>query len=148
MLSLLEKPERKSSRFAVVTFLVLGLGLVLFYLYDLVSAYATLKWPTVIGQIVQSSIRVVKDKGTAYCPDISWTYHVEGRIYSGSNDPFCESNAHAQAVVAKFPVGANVAISYSPQDASVSTIEPGMPKLPIMLLIIGVVFIIASIYNI
>ncbi len=146
--ALLDKPERKRNRFAVVLFFMLGLVCVLFYLYDAVSAYATVKWPTVIGRVDQSYIRIEKDKGTAYCPILTWTYHVQGASYSGSNYVFCESYAHAQAIVTKYPAGANVVISYSPQDPSISTNEPGKPHLPIFFLIIGVIFIIASIYNI
>ncbi len=95
---------------------------------------------------MQSNIRVVKDKGTAYCPNISWTYRVAGNNYSSSNDPFCASRAQAQAKVAKFPMGARVVISYSPQDPGKSTIEPGKLEYPIFFLIAGVIAIVIAFF--
>jgi hypothetical protein len=76
---------------------VVGVGLVLVSSADIVNAYASSKWPTITGWIVQSEIRAVKDKRTAYCSDFSWTYRVQGITFTSSNNPFCASRAHAQA---------------------------------------------------
>ena len=142
----LDKPEKKSNGAVAVVCIIVGIVMILTSLNDYVNAYATSKWPTIGGTIVNSGIRISKDKGTAYCPMISWTYHIQGAIYTSSNDPFCSSLAQAQAKVNQFPAGARVTISYSPRDPSISTIEPGKLKFPVYFLLMGVIQIIIAIF--
>jgi Protein of unknown function (DUF3592) len=146
-MSFLDKPEKKTNGFAVVIFLILGLVGILISLKDIVDARASLKWPTVKGWIVKSEIRISKDKGTAYCPVLTWNYIVNGKKFNVPNDPFCSTLAQAKAKIAKFPMGARVTISYSPSDPGNSTLEPGVLKMPIYVLLLGVVSIVIGLFN-
>ena len=132
---------------SLIRFSTKGTAIIIAGLDRGVDEYARMRWPIVEGRIVQSEIRIYKDKGTSYCPILAWEYVVQGEIYKDSNDTFCLSQTQAQSKIAKFPMGARVSISYSPQDPGISAIAPGISAISIIILLVGVVFIVIAFYN-
>ncbi len=92
-------------------------------------------WPTVPGEITRSSVGEIRDGGdrdrTEYAPDIAYRYGAGSRDRVGTRVRFTAfdagSQAQAQAVVARYPVGATVIVYYDSADPDQAVLVPGPP---------------------
>jgi len=111
-------------------------------------------WPSAPGVITVSQVdsMLIKRKAKA---KISYRFTVGGGSYVGSRVRFADttgSNRSSQeALIAPYPVGANVKVYYDPKNPKVSVLEPGggirgfgliIP--PLLLVVIGGFFVAAG----
>ncbi|MCB9866046.1 MAG: DUF3592 domain-containing protein [Phycisphaerales bacterium] len=104
-------------------------------------AWTTSHWPSVIGEVIRSSVRQRADHtppvhhgvaaGTwTYEPEITYCYTVEGTEYTASGVTATRvstsRSASAESVVARYPVGRRVKVHYNPADPGEALLEPGL----------------------
>jgi len=119
-----------SAPFAVIGFVVLGIGV-----YLLSSDSATKNWPTADGVVTSSKLETntVQTKDIAghlryresRVPKVSYRYTVDGRQLEGSKlhrEP--RADDQGATVVARYPVGKAVKVHYDPKDPTSSVLEP------------------------
>jgi hypothetical protein len=81
---------------------------------------AARRWPAAPGTIIGAEIRVTPDSGKepSYETVVRYAYTVQGRQYEGTQDDLTwvsSSQELAQAIVARYQVGASVSVYYDPQ---------------------------------
>lgn len=85
-------------------------------------------WPKIKGQIRSSEVKVITGEGEAYEPKISYVYVVGGQEFFGDTiQPglvLFDDREPADALIAKYPAHAQVAIFYNPADPGESTLDP------------------------
>ncbi|XWX02988.1 DUF3592 domain-containing protein [Aggregatilineales bacterium SYSU G02658] len=80
------------------------------------------KWEKTIGQITRSEVGVhISSEGDNMDrPIIHWAYKVNGRRYEGQLGDI--GYFRAKQLVAKYPVGKQVEVSYNPEKPQISTV--------------------------
>ena len=139
-------------------FTVVGIGLTIKGVNDLSNAKASSEWPTAEGRIVSSTVekfRSTKDVGkrrkyiSMYKPNIVYEYSVDGDTYTAENYTFVELHSSdakdIRQITDRYPAGHVTPVYYSPEDAALSVLEPGVTWRTYMPLMMGLIFILASI---
>lgn len=91
---------------------------------------ASLQWPKALGRITASEVQTVDHGGNVgHClPVVSYTFAVESATYTGSAISFRNPEStkkSATAIVARYPVGSEVTVSYDPNYPAACVLEPG-----------------------
>lgn len=135
-------------------FIVVGLILVGFGVYNIYQANASEKWPTTTGEIVSSDVKRHAGEAskpnrrggqsTTYSPDILFEYDIEGETYTSSKVAFggvsFNDRADAQRIVDNYPVGKQVTVYYNPKAPDIAVLEVGMSDTIWLLPIFGSIF--------
>lgn len=97
---------------------------------------ATLEWPTVIGKITHSQVASEYSRDSdgrttkMYYPNIKYDYTVNGVDYKGDKHQLKQvkssPDTFAREAVSEFPVNKTVPVYYSPDDASLAVLSPGV----------------------
>jgi hypothetical protein len=100
---------------------------------------ASMDWPTTTGKMTQASLEERKTNVTrggvteveiSYRPVLQYRYEVAGKGYLGSRlgpvTVYLKAKDEADAVVARYPVNADVKVYYDPQSAKDLVLEPGL----------------------
>ena len=134
-----------------VAFIVVGAGIALFAGYSLIVGARSEHWPRAIGTIVSSAVSEQTDnKGvTMYTAEIRYRYSVHGQELIGDNVKFggqlsLDASSRAANVVAKYPVGATVPVSYDPDRPSRAVLEPGKNPLAWFGIVFGMIFLVVG----
>ena len=121
-----------------VVFILGFIGVGIFLIYRSVQsrkrAEASQGWPSTVGQISEARVAhsvhtdTDGDSSDSYTPYVTYTYQVAGQEYTGRDVTFGfkqgYSNASkAQAVVGKYPLGAQVSVYYDPADPQKAVLE-------------------------
>jgi len=108
------------------------IGAVLFYNGTnlIYKANASLKWPSVDGQVRSSSVQTNhKGDSPTYIPDVGYSYLVNKDSYFNTRLVYGNRNSgrikDVQKVIDQYPVGRTVKVYYNPSNPSESVIEPG-----------------------
>jgi hypothetical protein len=114
----------------------MGVGIFLIYrsVQSRKKAEASQGWPSTIGQINESRVShsvytdTDGDSRDSYTPYVEYTYQVAGQTYTGREITFgfkqgFSNASKAQAMLAKFPVGAQVNVYYDPADPQQAVLE-------------------------
>lgn len=117
------------------------------------SAYWSLRsqtWPTVGGHITSSRMTQhdSQDGGETYGVALTFDYQIGETGYHGQRLSFgtmSASSGYAQQILARYPVGQTVTVHYAPGDPKNSVLEPGWHAGTAIPLVVGTVFILASI---
>jgi hypothetical protein len=99
---------------------------------------ATESWPTTTGRVIESSVtegRAYTTRGSRrrshpiFTPQVRYQYTIDDRTFEGDRialDLVTYRTAdEATAVIARYPVGAAVPVSYDPARSDQSVLEPG-----------------------
>lgn len=138
-------------------FAVLGVVLLAVGLRDALRAARTRRWPTTAGTVVSTEVvphrRTVETASGSqlqihYEARVHYEYTL-GHTHVGSsvlrlNALETSSEAHAQAVLSRYPPGQAVQVSYSPVDPTDSVLEPGAHPADFIRCAIGVVFLLVA----
>lgn len=114
-------------------------------------AKASEAWPTVPGVVTHSEVAShTSDGKRMYRPDVRYDYEVDGRRYEGSTvwfggDYSSSSSGGARKVVARYPPGREVAVSYDPEAPYESVLEPGAVFSSYAVLGIGALFAVIGV---
>lgn len=93
------------------------------------SASASVNWPTAQGQMLSISSRKFGFPRPAFVPFAEYTFNANGHEQMGKRIGYrviaCRDEKEIERVVAKYPVGSKVKVTYNPADPRDSSIEPG-----------------------
>lgn len=132
-------------------FLLLGVGLAWWGWTIVQDARASAAWPTVEGRVTRSEVDESSDAdgGDSYSPEVTYTYQVDDQAYENSTIKFGEnsysSRRRAEAIVANYPVGERVTVSYDPNAPGRSVLEPGVTAGSFIVMGVGAVFVVVSV---
>jgi len=119
-------------------FAAAGLISSLVVISDLAEARASARWPSTPGTVLSSRVEghstlVTRGGGqstTVWSPLVEYSFHVGERSYHGSRIAFgpevAAGRGLADAVVARYPVGASVTVHYDPANPAHATLETGL----------------------
>lgn len=120
---------------------------------ELFAEARTLFWREVPGTITKSDVVLVSETRSTsrnvrpvdrkwYGWDLEYTYRVDGIVYAGDRASLLETPVwnrnSADAMAAKYPVGANVAAYVSPDDPALAILEPGFTAAAVALMLSSV----------
>lgn len=136
---------------AVVLFAVFAaLGLILWRIGRLKRAVAVARaWPTVPGRVVGGGIDVRRGRGVSYGVIIEYEYQVAGRRhrslrYSLSGPPYFSFEGRAKRLLARFPAGAAVTVSYDPAEPHNGVIALQAPQIVMLRVVFWVFFVLIA----
>lgn len=127
------------------TFTLIGLGILIFGIKYLQKARATLQWPKAEGRIIRSRVAdwYDSDGDTMYGAQIEYAYIVDGYEYHGhevkKGTPQTSSPDPQEKIVARYPRGAAVMVTYDPENITDAVLEPGAAWGAYLPLILGIV---------
>lgn len=148
---------------AGLMFLAAGLAAQFFMADMMEEAKASKTWPTLKGTVVVSEIHSTQStdsdgrEQTMYYPEISAQYEWDGKTYwtSGINVGPQETSSSRNSVrkkTAAYPVGSTVDVYYDPESPDYAVLEPGLPLLykilivlPYAALILGALTLLRSV---
>lgn len=139
--------------------LVLLTGIYIFFLgvRNMVRGVASTHWPKARATVVRSEIQTdtsfdqkTRRSSTDYLANILFRYQIYGRDYTTSTLHFGQvlgsSNiADAQLRLLRYPSGAEVDVSYNPDNPSIAAAEPGFNAEALWLVGAGMAFILPCI---
>ena len=144
-----------------LSFITLAAGLIWLYFAwrtitrDKRRAYDSKHWPVAGGHIRTSHVVAIQHGPSLVNePLIEYSYVVRGQTYSSKRISFDPAAIKLPyEVVARYPVGARVNVTYDPIDPTVSVLQPGRPgpgffvyvmRLagPIILIVAGIVMLL------
>lgn len=138
----------------ILAFAGAGVFLLIKSFKDRKKAEASQGWPTTQGQIIEARIAESTstdsdgDTSTSYSPAVKFTYRVAQQEYTGNKITFGFIQGHgnykkAQAVLAHYPLGAQVNVYYDPANPADAVLERKAGGSTISL-VLGIIFILIS----
>ena len=135
------------------TFLAFG-GIGVFVIYKAYrtrqQADASQGWPAVRGELTDARVdrSTDSDGGASYIPRLRYTYQVSGTTFTGDKITFgfhqsYGSEAKAQAVLQRYPVGSNAMVYYNPANPGEAVLERAAGGFGVSL-VIGIVFLLIA----
>jgi Protein of unknown function (DUF3592) len=128
-------------------FLVMGLT-------DLLAARRSVNWPIASATILQSTLVRHAGRSTTYRAQVLYRFQVGDRIYRGTQVSYGDhlsSRSHAEQILSRNPRGAEVPVSYDPQNPEKAVLQPGVapfawlyPGLGTFLVLLGGVLLLYS----
>ena len=119
----------------IVFGLVWASGFGLLHFRALAKAKASESWPSAMGRIAASEVRVEestdRDSTTWYNPVVAYRYTVGGREFEGARLRFGNyrqsTRKKAEAMLARYSAGGSVPVRYNPADPAESVLETTTP---------------------
>jgi hypothetical protein len=124
--------------FIVFGVFTLGMGVMNAY-----RGTVSIRWPAANGTIKSSSTERIGGKRVRYRINILYEYSVNGKIFTGTGVAFglgAAGAATAGGFVARYPVGKEVKVFYSPDHPEEAVLEPGVVGQSWCCLIVGSLF--------
>lgn len=133
-------------------YLLAGMGVFVWGSSVVYHSYLSSSWPTVEGQIVQSTLRETNVDLPKKYPDIRYSYVIYGQVYESRQIRLAQhvnmSSNEATALVERYPVGRQVVVYYKPDDHTTVILEPGLSLSSFSLIFAGMcMFIVPSILS-
>lgn len=143
--------------FICAVFAVVGVALLVAGLRDVWRAARSRRWPTAPGKVIsaeelQRERKLPEEAGGGtrihYEAHVHYEYTV-GRVLIGSTvlsmgPSESSSEARAQAILARYPPGKVLQVSYNPQDPTESVLEPGASPVNFVRAGMGVFFLLLA----
>ena len=136
-------------------FLIVGVLLGGFLLWQLIKGMKAKNWPTAQGRVIDSRVSTSVsydddgDRSTTYGAEISYSYDIDGYEYSGhrrSFSDFSSSNRRrAEKIVARYAPGTNMPVYYRPDDPEESVLEPGINLVSVLFLLLPAIFLVIGV---
>jgi len=111
-------------------------------------AKASTNWPTATGTVTASGIKKVVFRRQ---PQIAYTYSVNGTLFTSQRVSFAGGykSKEVDPILARYPVGAQVAVAHDPQNPAEATLETGSNKqVTAQVRVLWICFILIVIVNI
>ncbi|MFZ6734911.1 DUF3592 domain-containing protein [Undibacterium sp. Ji42W] len=130
-----------------ILFIFIAVAWMFWSVLDLFRASQSLHWPTVQAKVRVCKVRRYFHRTTGYKDSaiqewsfqLLYDYSVNGQVYQGDKAFFCgwPSKRVARNIVAKYPEGSTVSITYHPDKPSVSALIPGVNRFAWLVLLAG-----------
>ena len=136
----------------ILGFIGVGIFLIVRSMQSRKKAEASQGWPSTAGQISESRVAhsthtdTEGDSTDSYTPYIEYTYQVAGQDYTGRDLTFGFTQGYgnaskAQAILAKYPVGAQVNVYYDPAEPQKAVLERQAGGFGVGL-VLGIIFLV------
>lgn len=131
---------------------LVGLGVLIFAIFDYYEAKSSTSWENTIGKILESTIESHRnDDGITYKPVIVYSYKVNKKRYHSRVVYFGESLHHSsikvpQDLVNRFPIGSEVKVYYNPKSPSNSILLAGVTNDNYINIFIGFALMVGGIF--
>jgi hypothetical protein len=133
-------------------FLILGAPVSGYFLGRIfLEAKASASWPSVVGTVTKA--QVVERIGPRYFPDVTYSYQVDGRGFTGtrlraSHGDFDIREAAAQAID-NLAVGQEVPVYYDPINPSQSVLQAGADfrEYALLCVPVGMLLLLGALYS-
>ena len=130
---------KKILAIVLVSGLMTGMGLMAIFIgmQEIIGAYSSKGWPSVMGTVIRSKVLVSKSSTsssgqlsrteTSYTPDVAYRYVVDGTTIKNDNIRYgLATNKYiSENLVKQYPVGKEVKIFYNPGNPKQSVLQPG-----------------------
>ena len=136
-------------------FLIVGVVLGGFLLWQLIKGMKAKNWPTAQGRVVDSRVSTSYsydddgDRSTTYGAEISYRYDIDGSEYSGHRRTFSDFSSsnrrRAEKIVAQYMPGTDVPVYYRPDDPEESVLEPGINVVSVLFLLLPGIFVVIGV---
>lgn len=116
----------------ILFWLILGIACVIFGTRDAGHAIESINWPYTQGVIIESHVWEHEDDDSSaksYDPMIKYSYTVNGKTYTNdlvNYDYVNRGKEWAENVIADYPEGQQVTVSYKPDKPEFSVLERGV----------------------
>ena len=135
----------------------LGLILILISALGFQKSWASTRWPSTTGQVIESCVNCRSDGDVPlarYQAKIVYRYTVHGKEYtssrisfqSGINSAMTRSD-DAEELVNQYPHGKAVTVFYHPQDPEYAVLQPGSTMKAYMPLVLGGLLFVISLIS-
>ena len=142
----------------VVALILFALAMILFSSMTARKARAMLKWPATAGRIVRSEVTTTLQRHdrpnmardysvTMYTPRVVYAYEIGGHSFEGDDIGWTVSSntpSAAEKTVRRFPLKAQVRVSYDPADPAQSTVAPPGRALAAIMWLIAALLALAA----
>lgn len=135
-------------------FLIIGVILGGFLLWQVLKGLKAKNWPTVPGRVLASRVTtsVSYDDGhrsTTYGAEVSYHFEVDGLEYTGDRRSFADYSSssirRAEKIVAKYMPGTEVTVYYRPDEPEESVLEPGTNMVMVLFLLLPAIFLVVGV---
>ena len=125
-----------------LTFVAVGVVLLLFGVYTRVQSLRSTNWPVAHGVITQSQVRTTygreRRRDPSYSADIAYQYTVDGKNYRGTNVSYAKGFFDSPSTtVSHYPQGSVVDVHYDSRDPATSVLDAGAGPTPGLALLAG-----------
>lgn len=130
-----QKPQTHRATLFIFAFVFICAGGLIFFFWAIPTmhnAFASRSWPSVEGKVTTSQLITDTDSDgvKTYKAGIAYEYSIHGEMQKGVRVGFSDygsSNiSHAQSILTKYPIGAQVDIYYNPKSVQMAVLEPGV----------------------
>ena len=130
-------------------FILIGLIVLGFGVWNLMRSLGSEHWPVVNGTVQSATMQRHSSSkgGSTYSAELAYDYEIAGSHYTGRRLAFgtmSSSAAYAQGILNRYPVGQKVAVHYSPDDPNMAVLETGIHGGTWLCFGIGAVFVMAG----
>ena len=136
-------------------FLIVGVLLGGFLLWQLIKGMKAKNWPTAQGRVIDSRVSTSVsydddgDRSTTYGAEISYSYDIDGYEYRGNRRSFADYSSsnrrRAEKIIARFAPGVDVPVYYNPEDPEKSVLEPGINVVSVLFLLLPGIFLVIGV---
>jgi hypothetical protein len=137
-------------------FVAIGLWFLVKFALNMGKANRAMNWPTVEGRVTESLVSTHRsrrsDSGARtnlYGALVRYSYMVKGVEYSGERVTFADTHnsdrSKAEAILARYAIGAAVRVYYNPEDPQNALLEPGISNQSFLPLLIPLAFLVVGI---
>ncbi len=131
-------------------FSLIGLGVFVSALLQILRAFKCLNWPNTSGTIVNTTIKITGGRngvsttraGSSYLPVITYNYEVHGKQYTNNIRCFGDfgaGEARAKGILSRYIQDETVEVAYNPHDANISVLETNVKMGLLLPMIIGLI---------
>lgn len=135
---------------------MIGFVVIAFGLHRFRLGFGSSNWPTADATVTATGISVKgggEESSTAYVPELTYEYQVDGTSYVGSRysfgeqkDPSFNSSKKAQTWIDEnCPVDAGIPVHYNPDQPDVSVVEPGTWR-SLITVLFGLAFLAGAVF--
>ena len=136
-------------------FLIVGVILGGFLLWQVLKGLKAKNWPTVLGKVLASRVTTSVsydddgDRSITYGAEVSYRYVVEGFEYNGNRRSFADYSSssirRAEKIVAQYMPGTEVTVYYRPDEPDESVLEPGTNMVMFVFLLLPAIFLVIGV---
>jgi predicted phage tail protein len=128
-----------------IIIMVVGFYFVTYQIPAITSGLQSQSWKTTTATVLSSRWlthhatgdeynQTYEGKGYMHTPEIAYSYTVKGRKFSDTGRRYVND---IRSIVARYPVGRIVRVTYNPSDPSQSVLEPGVNGMSWFMLAVG-----------
>ncbi len=135
-----------------IGFIIAGVALSVFGLFQMTAAHKSKSWPSTLGEILTSSVQerrgAIQESDIVYKAKIKYSYSVHGKKLVSDKVSFSDfgnsSKKKAHQIVKRYPAGKKVRVYYSPKRTEVAVLETGISWTIVLSFVTGIILFVGG----